>query len=119
MVPLLAWIFVQASADPVAGVWEGYYKSQFLNVENNIVLELQREGRRVTGTVVTEADRLPIENGTFDEGDHSIRFEIYFSGTRQRYRAEGKIATAGQMRGTWKHDEDFGTFEFRRSASKR
>jgi len=107
-VGLLAW---GPQSDPVTGVWVGQYTGH-AGVENPIQLELVLEVTRVVGFVVTEAEKVRIDNGSFEPSAGRIHFEVDYPAFKVRYIVDG-IVKSGQLKGTWKHANDWGDFELR------
>ena len=112
---LLATIIMFAAAvqsDPVTGLWDGQYTGK-AGVENVIRVELRLDGLRVQGFVMTEAEKLPIEKGTFDPNGAKIHFEVNYRFDNHRYIVDG-VVNSGEINGVWKHENDGGRFDLRR-----
>lgn len=107
-----ALVFAVFQADSISGLWEGYYAGM-TDVENPVQLELRLNGSRLEGQIITDAEKILIENGRFSERDKKIHFEVYYASTKSRYVGDG-IVERNLMKGTWKHERDHGRFEFKR-----
>lgn len=107
-----ALLLFAVQSDPLSGLWEGYYEGM-TQVENLIQLELRLKGSVLEGAVITEAEKIPVENGRFSERDQKIHFEVYYASTKSRYIADG-VLDGKQIKGAWKHERDHGKFELKR-----
>jgi len=102
----------QEGGDPT-GIWVGDFGPAFYD-RNTIVLELNWDGKNLTGTVrpgipgarmYRNFDSFPIVNSSFDPATGIVKFEADFKPRARRYFIEGKL-NKNTLSGSWNRPEE-------------
>ena len=92
---------------PLKGSWSGDW-GPTKDARSRLLLELNWDGRAVTGTINPGPNAVPLQKASFDPSNWTVRFEAEAkdrSGQAIRYGIEGKLENLGAynrvMTGTW------------------
>jgi hypothetical protein len=103
----------ETGSDPLTGTWVGDFGPAFYD-RNTISLELQWDGKQVTGTIrpgvqggrmYRDFPPFAIENGSFDPTTGSLKFEATYKPKARRYVIEAKLKNK-TLSGTWVRPEE-------------
>ena len=106
----LLGIAVTASAQfghPLKGTWSGDWGTS-QDSRNHVLLELNWDGKAITGTINPGPDAIPLQKASLDPATWTVHFEADGkdrSGNAVRYVIDGKLQNLGShyrvMTGTW------------------
>jgi len=101
---------------PLVGDWIGYWGPSPDHL-NRILVNIDWDGKEITGTLNPGSDDLAFKNASMDPTDWSVHFEVDaedFRGNAITYVIEGKIENLGSPHrsivGTWQHGDVSGDF---------
>jgi hypothetical protein len=117
-------IAVVASAQyghPLKGTWSGDWGTS-KDSRNRVLLELNWDGKAITGTINPGPDAVPLRMASLDPTNWTVRFEADGkdrSGNAIRYVIEGKLQNLGSyyrtITGTWSQGAAKGDFKINRN----
>ena len=106
---------------PLKGSWSGDWGTS-KEKRNRVLLDLNWDGKAVTGTINPGPDGVPLKTATLDPTNWTVRFEADSkagSGATIRYVIEGKLENIGSyyrvMTGTWTQGAQKGDFRVTRN----
>ena len=117
---LLFFVFAAAAAaqygHPLTGSWSGDW-GPTKDARNRLLLELDWDGKAVTGRINPGPDAVSIQKASLDPSNWTVRFEAEAkdrSGRSIRYLVEGKLENLGAynrvLSGTWSQGDVKGDF---------
>lgn len=107
-----ALIAQEAGADPLSGVWFGFYGTSPRD-QNQVRVALNWDGKALTGSVTTGDDPIDIENATFNPGTGVLHMELTVPGRGRsdyHYKIDGKL-DKDTIFGSWQHEAGRGDFK--------
>ena len=106
---------------PLSGSWSGDWGAT-KETRNRLLLELDWDGKSVTGTINPGPDAVPLQKASLDPSTWMFRFEAEAkdrSGQSVRYLVEGKLENLGAynrvLSGTWSQGGVKGDFRLVRN----
>jgi len=106
---------------PLKGSWSGDW-GPAKDTRNRLLLELNWDGKAVTGTINPGPNAVPLQKASLDPSNWTVRFEAEAkdrSGQMIRYVVEGKLENLGAynrvMTGTWSQGSVKGDFRLVRN----
>ena len=106
---------------PLTGSWSGDWGAT-KDTRTRLLLELNWDGKAVTGTVNPGPNAVPLQKASLDPSNWTVRFEAEAkdrSGQMIRYVVEGKLENLGAynrvMSGTWSQGGVKGDFRLVRN----
>ena len=103
-------------AHPLTGSWVGDWGPSS-DHRNRVLVVMDWDGQRITGTINPGADDLPFTDARLDPGDWSVRIEVEAedpAGNAIVYVIDGRIEDLGSPHrsivGTWSHGDVAGDF---------
>src|SRR5688572_33512961 len=122
---LLFFVFAGAAAaqygHPLKGSWSGDW-GPAKDTRNRLLLELNWDGKAVTGTINPGPNAVPLQKASLDPSNWTVRFEAEAkdrSGQMIRYVIEGRLENLGSynrvMTGTWTQGSVKGDFRLVRN----
>jgi hypothetical protein len=100
------------AADPISGRWTGEWGPS-PERQTEVVLELQWDGTKLTGTINPGSRPSEISKATFDPATKAVTMEldvIDVRGEMDHYSITGKV-DGNRMTGTWTRKNGKGTFK--------
>ena len=126
-VVLLLFLVCAAAANaaqyghPLSGSWSGDWGAT-KETRNRLLLELDWDGKSVTGTINPGPNAVPLQKASLDPSTWTVRFEAEGkdpSGKPVRYVVEGKLENLGSynrvLSGTWSQGGVKGDFRLVRN----
>ena len=123
---LLIFLAVAAAADaqyghPLKGSWSGDW-GPTKETRNRLLLQLNWDGKAVTGTINPGPNAVPLQKATLDPSNWTVHFEAETkdpSGRAVRYVIDGKLDNLGAynrvLSGTWSQGGVKGDFRLVRN----
>jgi hypothetical protein len=122
---LLFFVFAGAAAaqygHPLTGSWSGDW-GPTKDTRNRLLLELDWDGKVVTGRINPGPDAVPLQKASLDPSNWTVRLEAEAkdrSGQSIRYLVEGKLENLGAynrvLSGTWSQGGVKGDFRLVRN----
>lgn len=106
---------------PLKGSWSGDWGPTKEN-RTRILLELNWDGKAITGTINPGPNGVPLQKATFDPSTWRVQFEAErkdASGKTVRYVVDGKLENIGAYQrfitGTWTEGDKKGDFKIVRN----
>ena len=106
---------------PLSGSWSGDWGAT-KETRNRLLLELDWDGKSVTGTINPGPNAVPLQKASLDPSTWTVRFEAEGkdpSGKPVRYVVEGKLENLGSynrvLSGTWSQGGVKGDFRLVRN----
>ena len=106
---------------PLSGSWSGDW-GPTKETRNRLLLELDWDGKAVTGTINPGPNAVPLQKASLDPSNWTVRFEAEAkdrSGQMIRYLVEGKLENLGAynrvLSGTWSQGGVKGDFRLVRN----
>ncbi len=116
---LTAALIAQEKGSDPSGVWFGDYGTSPQS-RTEIQVMLKWDGKVLTGAVVTEEDRLNLENASFDPSTGAVHLEVTFRGrgapghgNTYHYIVDGKLEK-DTITGIWHNEFDKGDFALKK-----
>lgn len=103
---------------PLVGSWRGDWGPS-ADHRNHVVIDLQWDGKNVTGIINPGPEAIPLKTASFDPKNWTVRLEVETrdrKGNTLRYVVEGRFENYGslyhqQIVGVWSHDSRKGDFK--------
>jgi hypothetical protein len=126
LVSCLACLAIAATAlaqygHPLKGSWSGDWGTS-KERRTRVLLDLNWDGKAITGTINPGPDAVPLTETTFDPTSWTVRFRAEGkdrSGATVRYVIEGKLQNLGSyhrvITGTWSQGAQKGDFKITRN----
>ena len=106
---------------PLKGSWSGDW-GPTKETRNRLLLELNWDGKAVTGTINPGPNAVPLRTATLDPSSWAVHFEAEgkdASGRAVRYVVDGKLENLGSfnrvLSGTWNQGTQKGDFRLTRN----
>jgi hypothetical protein len=101
---------------PLKGTWSGDWGPNKDN-RSHVLLELNWDGKAITGTINPGPDAVPLQRATLDPSNWNVHFEA--DGKGVHYVIDGKLENIGShyrvMSGTWTQGNTKGDFRLTRN----
>ena len=121
IVTLSASVSLAQYGHPLKGTWSGDWGPND-KVRHRVLLELNWDGKAITGTINPGSNAVPIQKATLDPSSWAFRFEAEGrtpTGAVVTYLIEGQIENLGAYRrvlsGTWYQGSELGDFRVTRN----
>ena len=122
LISLLVFLTIAGTAlaqfgHPLKGSWSGDWGTS-KEKRNRVLLDLNWDGKAVTGTINPGPDAVPLKTATLDSTNWTVRFEADGK-AGVRYVIEGKLENLGSyyrvITGTWTQGTQKGDFRITRN----
>lgn len=110
-----ALIAQEGGADPVSGIWFGYYGTNPRD-QNQVRVALMWDRKALTGSVTTGEDPFDLEKATFDPSTGAVHLEVVVPGpgrSTYHYIIDGKLDN-DTISGIWHHESGRGDFNIKK-----